>query len=105
MYSTKGVEKELANFLDTKDLAVRSSPFLSQKLRTIALGSKDSIELLKQHGCTSENGALSVQIERKLGMKLLAASESVEGVDLMKCEGDVCKILVHVPVCFSFLKK
>lgn len=105
MYSTKGVEKELAIFLDNKDLSVRSNSLLSQTFKTIALGSKNTLELLKQHGCTSEHGALSANIDKKLGMKLLAASESVDGIDLVCEDAEISKILVHIPVCFSFSKK
>ena len=103
-YSTKGIEQELAVFLDTKDLEIRSSKPLTKKLNDIVLASHH-VEMLKQHGCDIEDNALIVNIDKKLGFKLLAASESVPEINLKENTKNVCSILVQIPVLFTFAKK
>jgi hypothetical protein len=104
-----GIEKELASFLDGKDLLVRASPELTSNFIETVLGGDGSIaEIFKQHGGEVVDNHLLIKIDSEIGEKLLLTSKDVtDGLQahVVKDKGsEKMRIYAHVQICFEFKK-
>ena len=103
-----GIEKELADFLDGVDLAMRASDDTSKRFKAAADGGKCSNQdLYSQHGGEVLENSIVVPVDQGVGKRLLRTSQDValglkSEIKQVNTSKSTVRIYCTVPVCFTF---
>jgi hypothetical protein len=96
-YFAQGFERELCSFLNGRDLDIRACALQSQAMKDLMTKAGNTVELCKQHGVKTENGAIVIELSVQQAQPIASASLEVDGLHF-----DGNTVMCTLPVLFKF---